>query len=97
MYFNHASVMFLRYIKGDQTGDVPEAKLLGSHVFTPAGSSEPITFNVTRGDYAALMKLLSDNLEKAKVSIEYPVLYPLISRNLWVFKESKWLYICYLA
>lgn len=47
---------------------VSEDKVLGSHSFTPSGSNEPMTFNVTRGDYAPLMQWLSENLQKAVVS-----------------------------
>ena len=58
--------MFYLFI--DQKDAVPEAASLGSHVFLPKGSDTPVTFNVTRGDYAPLMKLLADNLAKAKVT-----------------------------
>ncbi|XP_013399132.2 dipeptidyl peptidase 3 [Lingula anatina] len=40
-------------------------KVLGKHEFTPEGSSTPITFTVTRGDYAELMNLVVQNVEKA--------------------------------
>ena len=43
--------------------------LLGSHQFTPKGWSSPATFRVTRGDYSPLMKLVAENLDKAKVCV----------------------------
>lgn len=41
--------------------------VLGEYPFTPKGTDKEVTFKVTRGDYAPLMKLLADNLAKAKV------------------------------
>ena len=45
---------------------VVEMQLLGTHEFKNDDGSE-VTFRVTRGDYSPLMKLLVDNLAKAKV------------------------------
>lgn len=39
---------------------------LGNHKFTPKGWSKPASFKVTRGDYAKLMNLVVQNLQKAK-------------------------------
>ena len=46
------------------SGDMAD---LGVHEFTLKGSSEPVTFKVTRGDYSPLMRRLVENLAKAKV------------------------------
>ena len=54
-------------LPGNKDDAVVEAQLLGEHAYTPSGTSEPITFNVTRGDYAPLMRRLSDNLQTAMV------------------------------
>ena len=40
--------------------------MLGTHAFKAKDGTEAV-FKVTRGDYAALMKHLADNLDKAKV------------------------------
>ncbi|KAK2192933.1 hypothetical protein NP493_20g08016 [Ridgeia piscesae] len=45
------------------SGDLPD---LGVHQFTLKGSSQPVTFKVTRGDYSPLMQHLAENLAKAK-------------------------------
>ena len=44
-----------------------DMSILGEYPFTPSGSTQEVTFKVTRGDYSPLMKLLVDNLMKAKV------------------------------
>lgn len=40
--------------------------ILGRHEFTPSGGGKPCIFNVKRGDYSPLMKLVAQNLEKAE-------------------------------
>ncbi|CAH1792287.1 unnamed protein product [Owenia fusiformis] len=43
-----------------------EKPIIGCHAFTPNNSDKSYTFKVTRGDYSKLMKLVVDNLTKAK-------------------------------
>ena len=57
-------IIFKITFLGSGDGDLG---ILGTHQFT-AKSKESVTFKVTRGDYAPLMKLLVDNLLKAKVN-----------------------------
>ena len=56
--FNHI------FLPDSGSGDLPD---LGVHQFTLKGSSQPVTFKVTRGDYSPLMQHLAENLAKAKV------------------------------
>ncbi|KAL3874244.1 hypothetical protein ACJMK2_037287 [Sinanodonta woodiana] len=52
-----------------ETGDgiVPGCgEILGPHPFQAAGAGEPVTVYVTRGDHCKLMKLVMENLTKAK-------------------------------
>lgn len=48
---------------GEGEGDMG---ILGCHQFVPKGQTDAVTFKVTRGDYSPLMKLVADNLLKAK-------------------------------
>ena len=49
-------------LQGNGGGDAA----LGTHEFKNGDGNE-VTFRVTRGDYSPVMKLLVDNLAKAKV------------------------------
>ncbi|ESO85412.1 hypothetical protein LOTGIDRAFT_177525 [Lottia gigantea] len=50
-----------------QAGVVPGYdKILGDYQFAPSGSTESLSFKVTRGDYSPLMKLVCENLTLAK-------------------------------
>ena len=54
--------MFVFCFQGNGGGDAA----LGTHEFKNDDGNE-VTFRVTRGDYSPLIKLLVDNLAKAKV------------------------------
>ena len=45
-----------------------DAAVLGTHQFKADDGNE-VTFRVTRGDYSQLMKLLVENISKAKVNL----------------------------
>ncbi|XP_055956733.1 dipeptidyl peptidase 3 isoform X2 [Patella vulgata] len=50
-------------------GEIPgynSDKILGEHAFSPTDTAGPIKFNVTRGDYSPLLKIVCENLEMAK-------------------------------